>query len=200
MRSCARELRRWETTAGPLSSVRDLGETTPARSGERTFFHPAMQQVALEHAIASGAEVRRGASVRAGADGAHPSVQVEVGGELEELRAPLIVVAVGRGSFLPAAFGFEYREQPAALTVAGMLLDGADLAGASSARATTGLSCASKPGCGRSSSRQVPSATSCELRPCHAWRRRPISSGSGPTRGLLARLSAPYLAPELVEA
>jgi len=79
-------------------SVRDLLITTPHKLPALTFFHPAMQKVVLERAKVAGAEVWRGAEIRAIKAGQPPRATVQVDGVTRELTARLVVCADGRSS------------------------------------------------------------------------------------------------------
>jgi menaquinone-9 beta-reductase len=60
----AREVQFWSShRGGNLLRRRDLVATSPARAGEMTFYHPAMQEHLLELAAAAGAQIRRGVTV-----------------------------------------------------------------------------------------------------------------------------------------
>jgi 2-polyprenyl-6-methoxyphenol hydroxylase-like FAD-dependent oxidoreductase len=63
-----------------------------------TFYHPAMQEVALDAARAAGAEIWRGCAAREVRPGAPPTVSVERGGVVRNLTASLVVAADGRSS------------------------------------------------------------------------------------------------------
>src|SRR5207244_4760558 len=60
-----------------LGPPRDLRGTTLPRLPALTLYHPAMQEVVLDAARASGAEIWRGAAVREVRPGAPPAVTVE---------------------------------------------------------------------------------------------------------------------------
>ena len=99
--SCAQEVRWWRgsVVGTPGVTERDLVATTPARAGELTFYHPAMQETLLRAAADAGAEVRRGARAVGVAPGGTPAVQFQAsGGAVESAAARLIVAADGRDS------------------------------------------------------------------------------------------------------
>lgn len=107
---------------------RDLLATTPHRTGELDFYHPAMQEALLGAAAAAGAEVRRGATAVGVTPGVVPRVTVRAdGGATETLRARLVVGADGRASRVRGWAGFAVEHDPARLVIAGVLLDGVRL-------------------------------------------------------------------------
>ena len=86
---------------------RDFIATTPHHSPLFSFYHPDMQEVLLTAAAEAGAEVWRGASVRAVRSGTLPIVTVEQDGWMSELQARLVVAADGRSSHTRKWAGFE---------------------------------------------------------------------------------------------
>jgi menaquinone-9 beta-reductase len=125
MQTCG-HLVQWTTTLNPNGSkkVRDLVETTPARSGFLDFYHPTMQSVLLELAAKAGAEVRRGVTVTGVKPGHPAAVLVRVGGQTEKLTARLVVGADGRTSQVRGWAGLRVARDPERLRMAGLLLEG----------------------------------------------------------------------------
>lgn len=123
--TCARESPRFGVYTDPeFGEPRDLIATTSQRLPFFTLYHPAMQEVVLQAAVAAGAEVRRGASVREMKLGGVPTVVVEQEGRREELRARLVVGADGRGSVVRKWVGFPLRHDPEHLVISGVLFEG----------------------------------------------------------------------------
>jgi 2-polyprenyl-6-methoxyphenol hydroxylase-like FAD-dependent oxidoreductase len=110
-------------TGPEFGEPRDLLATTSQRLPLFTFYHPVMQEVLLQAAAAAGAEVRRGASVRDVKPGGVPTVVVEQGGRVEEIRARLIVGADGRGSVVRKWAGFPVHQDPERLVISGVLFE-----------------------------------------------------------------------------
>jgi len=114
-----REVRGWQTQAGPAPfPPRDLTATPPGL-GAMGIYHPAMQESVLEAAAAAGAEVRRGARVTGVTPGTEPSVTVDG----ETLSARLVVGADGRNSSVRKSCGFEVTEHEPEQMLSGVLLD-----------------------------------------------------------------------------
>jgi len=129
-RSCGNILRWWSLCVGGVEVLRrDLPATTPQSNGFLTFYHPRMQELALEAAVSAGAEVRRGAHVRHVEPGRPPRVTIVQAGKEEEASARLVVAADGRGSTVRRWAGFALRQDPLRLLFCGVLFD--DLAVAS---------------------------------------------------------------------
>ena len=82
-----------------------------------------MQEVLLKAATDAGAEVRRGASVRAVRSGASPTVTIEHEGQMTELQARLVVAADGRTSLTRKWAGFDLQHDPERRLFAGVLLE-----------------------------------------------------------------------------
>lgn len=123
MASCAHEARYWVTYRGSSSrSQRDLLETTPQRAASLDFYHPHMQDVLLEGAARTGAEVWRGATVMQVNPGASPAVTVLFDGTELVLQARLIVGADGRQSSVRRHAGFAVSRDPNRLMVSGALV------------------------------------------------------------------------------
>ena len=73
--TCATENRWWDDfLGGEQIGHRDTAAETPGGVATMTFYHPAMQTVLLEAAVAAGAEVRRGVTVSGVAAGPRPRV------------------------------------------------------------------------------------------------------------------------------
>ncbi|HET8998033.1 MAG TPA: FAD-dependent monooxygenase [bacterium] len=122
--SCGHELPWWDMYDGPrLILHRDLPNTTRQGASEFTFYHPVMQEVLFQAAVAAGAEVRRGAVVRDVRPGERPSVVIECGGRVDETQARLIVGADGRNSMTRKWGRFTVRRDPERLLIAGLLFD-----------------------------------------------------------------------------
>jgi 2-polyprenyl-6-methoxyphenol hydroxylase-like FAD-dependent oxidoreductase len=113
-------------TPGP---VRELPKTTPGGDSTLNVFHPDMQEAVLARAIASGADVKRGATVLAidAGPGQSPSVRFEQEGKQQTLTARIVVGADGRASQTRAWGGFEVKRNPDLLTIAGTLLEGTNV-------------------------------------------------------------------------
>ncbi|HEV8711309.1 MAG TPA: FAD-dependent monooxygenase [Candidatus Binatia bacterium] len=127
--TCGLEVRWWDIYLGSqLMMYRDFLTTTPHQSPLFGFYHPAMQEVLLTAAAEAGAEVWRGASVRAVRSGALPTVTVEQDGWMSELQARLVVAADGRSSLTRQWAGFEVQQDPERRLFAGVLLENVPLA------------------------------------------------------------------------
>ena len=114
----------------PGVTERDLITTTPARAGELTFHHPAMQETLLRAAADAGAVVRRGVRAVDLAPGAAPRVHVQAeDGNAETISARLVVVADGRDSRARSWAGFTVNCNPQRLVIAGFLMTGLRLPG-----------------------------------------------------------------------
>ena len=119
---------RWWTTyaAGSVVRRRDL-EQTPHRAGSFHFYHPDMQQTLITMAAEAGAEVQRGATVRAVSAGRPARVVVQRDRHTQELAARLIVGADGRASQVRQWAGFSVSRDPEFLTISGALVKGSSL-------------------------------------------------------------------------
>lgn len=130
--SCAQEVRWWRgsVVGTPGVTERDLVATTPARAGELTFYHPAMQETLLRAAADAGAEVRRGARAVGVAPGGTPTVQFQAsGGAVESAAARFIVAADGRDSPARRWAGFAVNRDPERQVIASTILAGMRLPG-----------------------------------------------------------------------
>jgi len=118
------EVASWDTFFGPMNAGRrDFPSTTPQALPSLTFYHPQMQEALLVAAEQSGAEVRRGARARAVEGDGRPHVDIEWDSGSESLRARLIVGADGRGSPVRKWAGFQVKEDPARLLLAGLFFE-----------------------------------------------------------------------------
>jgi 2-polyprenyl-6-methoxyphenol hydroxylase-like FAD-dependent oxidoreductase len=124
MLTCGREVRYWTTSFGaPPGDRRDLILTTLHQAGTLTFYHPQMQETLLQAAAAAGAAVQRGATVINVQPGHPATVQAEMDGQVETLRANLVVAADGRLARSRAWGGFTVQRRPHPLSMAGVLLE-----------------------------------------------------------------------------
>jgi menaquinone-9 beta-reductase len=122
--TCGHELPWFALSVGPEPGVpRDLLATTPQQAPYLSFPHPMMQEVLLQAAADAGADVRRGAHVRAVHPGTVPRVEVEQDGYVEDVRARLIVGADGRASMVRKCAGFSVRHDPERLQISGVLFE-----------------------------------------------------------------------------
>jgi 2-polyprenyl-6-methoxyphenol hydroxylase-like FAD-dependent oxidoreductase len=127
-RSGGRWLPWWIMWIGGVEAYRrDLRTTTPQRRGWLTYYHPRMQELLIDAAHAAGAEVRRGARVRAVTPGAPARVTVEEAGRSEEVATRLVVGADGRASKVRQWARFGARQDPPRLLFCGVLLDGLEV-------------------------------------------------------------------------
>jgi menaquinone-9 beta-reductase len=109
---------------GPaLLGRRDCIATTAHNCPTLGIYHPALQEMLIDAAAKAGAEVRRGASVRAIKPGARPSVIIEQAGRSDEVSARIVVGADGRSSAMRKWGGFEVRRELDRLYIAGLLFD-----------------------------------------------------------------------------
>jgi len=111
---------------GQPGPTRELPKTTPGGDSTLNVFHPDMQEAVLARAIRAGAEVKRGATVRGinAGPGQSPSVTFEHEWKKQTLTTRIIVGADGRASQMRAWGGFEVKQNPDFLTIAGTLLTG----------------------------------------------------------------------------
>src|SRR5436190_4993255 len=120
----------WNTYAmGHRMQHRSLPETTPGGDKTLNIYHPDLQEVLLQRAAESGAEVRRGTRVTGLelASGQTPRVIFEENGAPATERARLVVGADGRFSNVRTWGGFEVERNPEFLTIAGVLVEGAGI-------------------------------------------------------------------------
>jgi 2-polyprenyl-6-methoxyphenol hydroxylase-like FAD-dependent oxidoreductase len=102
---------------------RDLRVTTPQAAAHFNFHHPHMQEALLGAAAEAGAEVRRGAAVKAIRPGTPPAVVVEEDGRVTEIDARLVVGADGRLSSARHCPGFTVKKDDTFVLLAGLLVD-----------------------------------------------------------------------------
>jgi 2-polyprenyl-6-methoxyphenol hydroxylase-like FAD-dependent oxidoreductase len=117
----------WNTYAmGQRMQHRSLPETTPGGDKTLNIYHPDLQEVLLQCAAESGAEVRRGTRVTGLelASGQSPRVVFEENGAAASESARLVVGADGRFSNVRTWGGFELERNPEFLTIAGVLVEG----------------------------------------------------------------------------
>lgn len=100
---------------------RNMVDTTLQQVPLFTFPHPAMQETLIQAAARGGAEVRRGAHVRQVTPGAASVVTIEQRGQVEEVRARLVVGADGRSSMMRKWGGFQVQRDPEDMLIAGVL-------------------------------------------------------------------------------
>src|SRR5262245_53411506 len=125
LRSCARETP-YEifVMAGEFTPPRDYPSSTPGKTGILSFFHPDMQDVMARAAFDAGADIWRGASVRAIHPGEAGSIEVLSDGVARTISARLIVGADGRESNVATHLGFKRQRAPQELFTAGFQLAG----------------------------------------------------------------------------
>jgi 2-polyprenyl-6-methoxyphenol hydroxylase-like FAD-dependent oxidoreductase len=87
LEACAIEARWWTAP----DDNRDLVETTPSRLGCLNFYHPEMQQVLLDLAVAAGVQLRRPADVIAVHPVDRPGIVFREDGTEQKLTARLVV-------------------------------------------------------------------------------------------------------------
>ena len=111
---------------GQAAPIRDLRATTPGGDSMLNIFHPVLQEAVIARAIASGADVRRGATVL-GVEcgpGKTPSVAFEHDVQRHVASGRIVVGADGRASQMRSWCGFETRQDPDLLVIAGTLIQG----------------------------------------------------------------------------
>ena len=106
---------------------RHLPSTTPQQLPALGFAHPEMQEVVLNAADATGAEIKRGVTVTSIKPGSTPSVSFQDGGTTKTVHAGLVVAADGRTSCAREWAEFEVSEKPQPFLFAGLLLDGVNI-------------------------------------------------------------------------
>jgi flavin-dependent dehydrogenase len=111
---------------GHADPPRDLRATTPNGDTMLNMFHPDLQETLIARAIASGADVLRGAIVLSldSGPGKSPSVTFEHGGTTQTISGRIVVGADGRASQMRSWAGFNVQRNPDLLTIAGMLIEG----------------------------------------------------------------------------
>jgi len=121
---CGHMLRYWNVHAGGQQLMsRDLFATTLQETGWLTYYHPAMQETLLRAAVASGAEVRRGAQATDLQTGSPALITIQEDGAVEVVETRLVVGADGRSAASRRLGRFRAEQDPARLLFAGVLLD-----------------------------------------------------------------------------
>jgi menaquinone-9 beta-reductase len=121
----AAELRWFEQTLnGERAFRRDLMNTTLPSEPMWGLYHPEMQEKLLTHAVASGAEVRRGTTVQRVLPGRRPKVMTESAGQPAEFEARLVILCAGRNPTMRAELGFRVQRGSIPLLLSGVLLSG----------------------------------------------------------------------------
>ncbi len=106
---------------------RDFADPADPREAPRCLSHPAFQEAVLAAAAASGAEVRRGATVTEVTLGESATVRFrDESGAAATASARLVIGADGRDSKLRRWLGFEEVRDPKRLCLAGVLLEDYD--------------------------------------------------------------------------
>jgi len=124
LRSCAAELRWFDQIInGQRVMRRDLVDTTMAREAMWGFYHPEAQEILLKQAQESGAEIRRGAAVRAIAPGKMPRLTIEAGGRLDEIETRIVALCAGRNPGLRTELGFQLQRGSIPLLLSGVWLN-----------------------------------------------------------------------------
>ena len=109
-----------------LGPQRDLVATTPQGLPNLHVYHPAMQEMVLEAAVRSGAQIVRGASVTSVVPGFPAKVEYAADGKAATERARLVIGADGRTSNVRRWGNFTIRRDPDRLIIAGVLLEGGE--------------------------------------------------------------------------
>jgi len=124
LNTCARSIR-WEDTyiGGVRTEHRDLIATSLHRLPMLNWIHNEMEEVLIQAAQDAGAEVRRGARASGVTPGARPSVSLEEQGQLEEIRARLVVCADGRGSVARRWLNLPVQQESYGMLLAGVLCE-----------------------------------------------------------------------------
>ena len=114
---------------GQQTVRRDMPATTPHGEFALNIYHPDLQETMLQHAMESGAEVRRGARVLGveRGNGRSPRVMFEEAGEQRTESARVVVGADGRFSNVRTWGGFEVQRLPDFLTISGTLVEGSQV-------------------------------------------------------------------------
>ena len=108
---------------GERVAHRETASTTPQQLPCLACYHPAMQESLLKAAVAAGATVRRGASVREVRPGTPPEMVIDEDGRVETVSARLVVGAEGRSSVVRTSANFAVRRDPEDMMIAGVLLE-----------------------------------------------------------------------------
>jgi menaquinone-9 beta-reductase len=110
--------------SGKVSEPRDFRTSTPKGTCALSFCHQEMQEILLDRAMQSGAEVWRGAALMALLPGTTSEASIEFGGEVRRVRARLVVGADGRESQLATLLEFERNKDALELLTGGLQLAG----------------------------------------------------------------------------
>jgi 2-polyprenyl-6-methoxyphenol hydroxylase-like FAD-dependent oxidoreductase len=125
LQTCAQEAAREHFFySGKASEPRDYRTSTPKGTCILSFYHPEMQEILLEHALQSGAEVWRSAVVGDLRLGALPEADIIVDGETRTVNARLLVGADGRESQIATLLEFERSNDAPELFIGGLQLAG----------------------------------------------------------------------------
>ena len=124
LETCAHELPFVDLAGFPL---RDLRITTPQTLSSISFYHPAMQEVVLDCARNSGAEVWRGAVVHEVKPGSPPMASIQEGNSRRELTARMVVGADGKTSMGRTWAGFPSHRGRQRLFASGLMFEEMDV-------------------------------------------------------------------------
>jgi len=129
---CARAVQREIFSfGGEMSEPRDYPSSTPQGTCALSFFHPDMQEQLLTQAGREGADVRRGAVLKAlrpaQREGGQPELDIDSGDGLQTVSARILVGADGRESRVAALLGFTRERDAPELCIGGLQMAG-DLA------------------------------------------------------------------------
>ncbi|MGB0035704.1 MAG: NAD(P)/FAD-dependent oxidoreductase [Candidatus Acidiferrales bacterium] len=120
VKTCAAEIPWVDLGFGP----RELPATTICKLPAISYSHPEMQEALLQAAEESGAEVRRGITVKGVETGPSPAVLVASGSHTEKISARLVAAADGRGSAVRKWAGFTSQKNLQPYLFAGVLMSG----------------------------------------------------------------------------
>jgi 2-polyprenyl-6-methoxyphenol hydroxylase-like FAD-dependent oxidoreductase len=121
--ACGHVALRWKTYAGgQMFDDRDLVASNPFGEGEFHFYHPDMQETLLQLAQAAGVEVHRNARVTS-LDAATQEVGWNESGETFSAQGRLVVGADGSHSMVRRLAGFDMREDPDRMRIAGVIME-----------------------------------------------------------------------------
>lgn len=109
---------------GEAQPPRDYLTSTPKQTCTLSFFHPEMQETLLGEAAKAGAEVWRGALLRALHPAHRPRAEIAFADEVRHVSARLVIGADGRESQVATLLGFERLRDPPELFTAGLQLEG----------------------------------------------------------------------------
>lgn len=120
---CAAELRFFDQILnGQTIMRRDLRATTMQAEPMWGFYHPEAQEILLNHAAASGAEVRRGVNVQTVIPGREPKVTIGNGVPSEQVQGRLVALCAGRHPALRTQLGLEVRRGSIPIFLSGIWL------------------------------------------------------------------------------